>query len=248
MDLLVVGAGAMGRWMGRALSENAPEPVELAFADTDHEAAETAARQVGGRAVRADTDERFDAACLAVPMPTVGDAVRTYADRADRAVFDVAGIMGKPVEAMRAVAPDRERVSFHPLFAPANEPGNVPLVADEPGPVTDAVREALADRGNDLFETTPAEHDEAMETVQARTHAAVIAYALAAESVDERFHTPISADLDALARQVTGGEARVYSDIQSAFEGADDVAEAAARIAEADTDGFEDLYAEAGQR
>jgi prephenate dehydrogenase len=155
--------------------------------------------------------------------------------------------MTDPVAAMREHAPDRERVSLHPLFAPEGEPGNVPVVADAPGPVTDTVRETLESRGNHLFETTPAEHDEAMETVQARTHATILAYALAAEDVPERFHTPVSAGLADLVGRVTGGEARVYADIQATFDGADDVAAAAERVAETDGDAFESLYDEAGR-
>jgi prephenate dehydrogenase len=248
MKILVVGSGAMGRWLGTALREDAPEPVDLAFADADPAAATAAADSVSGRAVATDTDEQFDGVCLAVPIPAVADAIRSYANRAQRALFDVSGTMTEPVEVMRGVAPDCERVSLHPLFAPANEPGNVPLVADATGPVTDTVRDALTARGNDLFETTAAEHDEAMETVQARTHAAVLAYALAAEDVDKRFHTPISSELDALAGQVTDGEARVYADIQMAFDGAEDIAAAAQQIAEADAEAFERLYDDAGGR
>lgn len=248
MEILVVGSGAMGRWLGTVLRDDAPEPVDLAFADADPAAATAAADSIGGRTVATDTDEQFDGICLAVPIPAVADAIRSYADRADRALLDVSGTMTTPIEVMREVAPDRERVSLHPLFAPANEPGNVPLVADATGPVTATVRSALDARGNDLFETTAAEHDEAMETVQARTHAAVLAYALAAEEVDRRFHTPISSELDALAGQVTDGEARVYADIQMAFDGAADIAAAAQQIAEADAEAFERLYDDAGER
>ena len=248
MEILVVGAGAMGRWLGGALLEDAPEPVALAFADADPDAADAADTQVGGRPVPTDTDEQFDAVCVAVPIPAVPDTVRAYADNATAAVFDLSGTMAAPVEAMREAAPDCERLSMHPLFAPANEPGNVPLVPDSPGPITDAVRAALDARGNDCFETTVTEHDEAMETVQARTHTAVLAYALAAEEVDDRFHTPISSGLDDLAEQVTDGEARVYADIQLAFDGADDVADAASEIADADAVAFERLYDDAGQR
>ena len=174
------------------------------------------------------------------------DTIREYAPRADRAIYDVTGRIADPIAAMREHAPDRERVSLHPLFAPANEPGNVPVVADASGPVTDAVREALAARGNDLFETTAEEHDRAMETVQARTHAAVLSFALAADPVADQFHTPISAGLAALADQVTGGDPRVYADIQAAFDGAEDVAEAARAIADADGEDFEHLFEEAG--
>jgi prephenate dehydrogenase len=155
--------------------------------------------------------------------------------------------MAEPVAAMRRHAPNRERASLHPLFAPENEPGNVPVVADAPGPVTDRVRETLESRGNDLFETTPGEHDEAMETVQARAHTAVLAYALAAREVPDRFQTPVSGRLAELVEQVTGGEARVYADIQAAFDGAGDVAAAADRVAAADGTAFERLYREAGE-
>ena len=248
MEILVVGAGAMGRWLGGALLEDAPEPVDLAFVDADPSAADAAATQVGGRAVPTDTDEQFDGVCIAVPIPAVPDTIREYADNSEAALFDVSGTMAVPVEAMREAAPDCERLSMHPLFAPANEPGNVPLVPDSTGPITDAVRAALDARGNDCFETTVTEHDEAMETVQARTHTAVLAYALTAEEVDDRFHTPISSGLNELAQQVTDGEARVYSDIQMAFDGAEDVAAAAQEIADSDAVAFERLYDDAGDR
>jgi len=243
MDVLVVGAGAMGRWFGRVLDADSPGAVSLAFADTDSAAAREAADSLGARALAADDTETFDAVCIAVPIPAAIEAIAAHAPRAERAVLDVTGTMAGPLAAMREHAPDCERASVHPLFAPANEPGNVPVVVEERGPVVDAVWEALARRGNDLFETTAAEHDEAMETVQARTHAAVLAYGLAAEEVDPAFHTPVSAGLADLVEQVTGGEGRVYADVQAAFDGADDVAAAADRIATADRTAFEELYA-----
>jgi prephenate dehydrogenase len=41
---------------------------------------------------------------------------------------------------------------------------------------------------------------------------------------------------------MTGGEARVYADVQSAFDGAEDVAAAASELADADTERFLELY------
>lgn len=247
MDVLVVGAGAMGRWMGRVLDADAPGEVSLFFADQHTDAAFEAADELDGTMVALDTVETFDAVCIAVPIPYVSGTIPDFAPKADRAMFDVTGTMATPIEAMAEHAPECERASFHPLFAPANEPGNVPVVVDEAGPVVETVRAALEARGNDCFETTAETHDGAMETVQARTHAAVLAYALAAEPVDDRFHTPISSELTALAEQVTDGEARVYSDIQTAFEGADDIAAAARKLADADPEAFEALYDEAGR-
>lgn len=245
METLVVGTGAMGRWLGQALRADGPE-TDLAFTDIDHSSARDTADALGGRVVPRASDATFDAVAIAVPIPAVTDAIATHAPQATRAVYDVTGVMADPIAAMRESAPDCERLSLHPLFAPENEPGSIPAVADAPGPITDAVRATLSARGNDVFETTATEHDEAMETVQAQTHAAVLAFALAGESVPDHYHTPISGELAALAAQVTSGEPRVYADIQSAFDGADDVAAAARRIAAADADEFTRLFEEAG--
>ncbi|MFK5602753.1 prephenate dehydrogenase/arogenate dehydrogenase family protein [Haloferax volcanii] len=237
MDVLIVGAGAMGRWFGRTVD------ADLAFADADPESAVAAADALGGRAVPLDGDERFDVVCLAVPMRLAADAVAGNAHRADAAMCDVTGAMEPPVAAMRDHLPDRERLSLHPLFAPHNAPGNVAAVADEPGAYTDALLSDLDAAGNRVFETTPEEHDAAMETVQAAAHAAVLSFGLAADDVREEFATPISAALDELVASVAGGTPRVYADIQSSFgEGTDRVADAARELAAADDEAFDDLY------
>ncbi|MFC6973430.1 prephenate dehydrogenase/arogenate dehydrogenase family protein [Halomicroarcula sp. GCM10025709] len=242
MNVLVVGAGAMGRWVAGTLRDHAD--ATLAFTDTDQAAAEAAAGAVGGRAVATDTDERFDVVCVAVPMPVARAAIEEYAPLATGAVVDVTGSMREPVAAMREAAPDSERVSLHPLFAPANAPGNVAAVTDADGPTADRLTTALSAAGNTVFETTVEEHDTAMETVQAAAHTAVLAFALAAEDVPESFHTPISAGLADLVDGVTGGDPRVYADIQRTFDGADAVADAARRLADADPEEFARIYEE----
>jgi len=241
-----VGSGAMGRWAGRTLASARASAFDVAFADRNPTAASDAADAVGGRAVALDTTERFEAVCLAVPISAAADAVAAHAGRASRAMVDVTGVMADPVAAMREHLPDRERVSLHPLFAPENAPGNVAVVRDAPGPVTDDVLDAIDAAGNRTFETDPEEHDTAMETVQAGAHTAILAYALSAADVREEFATPVSRELADLVGTVTGGTPRVYREIQESFEGADAVADAARRIADADGDAFEQLYEEAG--
>lgn len=241
MDVLLVGAGAMGRWLGTVISE-ADSTAGIFVLDTDPESAQETAEALDGQAVTPDTAPTVDLACVAVPIPAAEEAIETYSQYADEAIIDVTGTMAGPVAAMTEHAPDCERLSLHPLFAPENEPGNIPAVVDARGPITESVLDALRNRGNDVFETTVERHDEAMETVQARTHAAVLAFGLAAEDVPEQFQTPISSELATLTEQVTGGESRVYADIQSAFKGADDVADAARQLAQADTEEFERLY------
>lgn len=244
MDLLIVGAGSMGRWFGRTLRDHVET---LAFADVDPETAEDAASAVGGRAVPVEGDDRFDVVCLAVPIPAVTEAAVTHAARAREAVCDLTGVMGPAVAALRDHAPDRERVSLHPLFAPERAPGTVAVVPDASGAATDRIRRALVEAGNDVVETTPEEHDRAMETVQAKAHAAVLAFALAAEDVPEAFATPVSEGLTDLVGMVTGGDPSVYADVQEAFSGAEEVATAAERVADADREGFEALYRRASE-
>lgn len=240
MELLVVGAGDVGRWFAGAVDTT------VAFTDLDSATAEAAAAGHGGRAVPIDTDERFTAVCLAVPISVVADAIEIHADRATEAILDCSGVMQEPLAAMRTHAPGLERVSLHPLFAPEHAPGRVAAVRDADGPVVDRLLDRLG-REHDLFETTPAAHDEAMSTVQARAHTAILAYALAADEVPDRFHTPVSETLTDLVDRVTAGDPQVYAEIQAAFSGAEDVADAADRLAAADTETFEQLYRDANR-
>ena len=238
MNVLVVGAGAMGRWFARTVRDAAA----VAFTDTDPSVARAAADAVDGRAVPTDTDEAFDVVCIAVPMPAARVAIEQYGPLAADAVVDVTGSMRDPVAAMREAAPDAARMSLHPLFAPDNAPGNVAVVTDSGDETTDALLDVLREAGCDCFETTPAEHDEAMQTVQAGAHTAILAFALAADSVPDEFQTPVSQGLYDLVEQVTGGDPHVYADIQRAFDGAEPVADAAGRIADADYEEFQRLY------
>lgn len=242
MELLVVGAGEIGRWIADTVE------ADVAFTDRDETVARDAAATAeadDARAVPTDTTETFDAVCLAVPMSAVADAVAEYAANAVKAILDVSGEMTTPIAAMREHCPDCQRASFHPLFAPPRVPGNVAVVVDEGGPVVDAVCADIEAQGNDVFETTAAEHDAAMETVQAGAHAAILAWRLAGGDVREEFHTPVSSALDDLADTVTEGSPAVYAEIQRAFDGADDVAAAARDIADADPEEFEALYEDA---
>ncbi|PSQ38255.1 prephenate dehydrogenase [Halobacteriales archaeon SW_5_70_135] len=253
MDLLAVGGGAMGRWFARALPGT-----DVTVADTDPVVAREAADVLSGRTlVDTDTDtdtdaddtDGYDLVCVAVPIPAVEAAVAEHADRLREggALVDVTGAMAPVVAAGREHAPDRQRLSLHPLFAPERAPGRIAAVPDAPGARTATVRRALERAGNEVFETTAAAHDRAMETVQARAHAAVLAFALAADPVPAEFSTPVFEALAETAAAVTGGEPHVYADVQATFDGVDDVAAAARRVADADRETFAALYREAGR-
>ncbi|AHF99032.1 prephenate dehydrogenase [Halostagnicola larsenii XH-48] len=242
MDVLIVGGGSMGTWFGSAVDAT------VAYTDIDPDAAISAAEATNGQVANLESEERYDAVCLAVPMDHVAEAIAEYAPLAERAILDVSGVMAAPIEAMDAYATDLERVSLHPLFAPERAPGTVAVVREASGPVSAALLEDLVDAGNELLETTVDEHDEAMETIQAQTHAAILSFALAARQVPDGFETPVYDGLEDLARTVTGGTPHVYGEIQQTFDGADAVADAAARIADADGEEFEGLYESAAER
>jgi prephenate dehydrogenase len=244
MRVLVVGAGTMGRWLAATVD------ARVAFADADPAAAEQAAAAIDDATTAplppSESEATYDLVCIAVPMTAAADAIADHAPRATEAIVDVAGEMAAPVDAMRDHGSDLERLSLHPLFAPENAPGTIAAVHDEHGPITDALRDALADAGNHVFDTTVDEHDTAMESVQAATHAAILAWRLATTNVRDEFHTPLSEDLDALATHVTRQEPRVYADIATRYDaGRHALADAAVRLANADHDAYLGAFADA---
>ncbi|MCL9817166.1 prephenate dehydrogenase/arogenate dehydrogenase family protein [Natronocalculus amylovorans] len=241
MELLVVGAGEMGRWLADTVDAS------VAFADLDSAVAvDAAAGRPTCRTVETDTDEQFDAVCLSVPMSAVVPAIEQYAENATGAIFDISGVMAAPLSAMETHAPSIERASYHPLFAPPRIPGNIAAVTADSGPILEAIESDLKTAGNTVFSTTAEEHDRAMETVQSAAHTAILAYALAAEDVRPEFATPVSARLDDLVSTVTEGSPDVYAEIQDAFDGADRVAATAQAISDADRAAFTELYRKAG--
>lgn len=242
MDALIVGAGDVGRWFADRLDW------PVAFADVDPEAAEAAAAGLGdrGSSVPLDSQAGFDVVAVAVPMRAATETIERHGSKAETALVDLTGSMAGPLSAMEATAQDVERASFHPLFAPAHAPGRVALSVGADGPTIDAIRDRLRAAGNEIVPVDPAVHDEAMETIQGRAHAAVLAFGLAAADVPEELATPVFEDLQALRERVTDGSPGVYADIQAVFDGAADIQAAASRLAEADRDTFEALYDDAG--
>lgn len=242
MDLLVVGAGEMGRWFAQYCGATS-----ITYTDVNFETARAAAERHQTRAISIDTQERFDVVCIAVPIIEVPSAISSHAEQAQKAIIDVSGEMQNAVNALQIHAADIERASFHPLFSAQNAPGNIPVVIDNEGPSITAIIESLEAAGNTVFSTSIQEHDQAMKTVQARTHAAILSFALAADPVDDRFHTTISKPLQKLVDDVTGNNPAVYAAIQERFDGAEDIAHFANQLASADSDTFEELYSKASQ-
>ena len=244
MRVVIVGAGTIGQWFA-TVTAGWLDPI---FLDIDQKRAETAAERYDGDVWTRDSVEPAPVVCTAVPLTNTTDVLAEYLPFAELAVIDLSGAMQSPLQVMNSAEQELERISLHPLFAPENAPGNIAAVIEEPGTVWSHCQQRLANAGNHVFETTPEEHDQAMETVQAKVHAAIMAYALAADPVDSAFHTPISEELDRLAKTVLTGSPRVYADIQTTFDGAESVAQAAADVARADNTVFVDIFYQAQEQ
>ncbi|MFB6185283.1 MAG: prephenate dehydrogenase, partial [Halobacteriaceae archaeon] len=152
------------------------------------------------------------------------------------------GKMKEPVSLMANIAPARERASLHPLFHPDNAPGQIAIAIQTQGPVIDRIQDTLTDQGYTFTEISPQDHDSAMKTIQGRTHAAILAFAMTADSVPDDLETPVYRRLRSLVIDILDNNPETYAEIQAEFDGADDIAQAAAEIASADVQQFIDIY------
>ncbi|MFB6109961.1 MAG: prephenate dehydrogenase/arogenate dehydrogenase family protein [Halodesulfurarchaeum sp.] len=240
MDALIVGSGAVGRWFADLFDG------PVSFADADRETAASAAASLDGTVAEVSGTDTYDVVVIAVPIRVATAVIRAQADRAERAVIDLTGSMVDPLEAMAEAGPELERASFHPLFAPEHAPGRIAKSLGSGGPAIDEVTRALRAAGNTVVAVEPGEHDDAMGTVQGLSHAAILAFGLAAEPVPEELATPVYEEFDALRERVTSGTPGVYADIQETFDGVEELQAAIDRLAEADRAEFEELYRDAG--
>ena len=244
MRAVIVGAGQMGRWFADVTAGW----LDPSFVDADPDRAAAAAADTDADWIQAADVNSVPIIVTAVPLTATADVLREFGPLATDAVIDLSGSMSGPMTALQDTVPDREQLCLHPLFAPENAPGTVAVVTDKEGPIGADLRRTLDRQGYTLLDTTPERHDEAMKSVQAASHAAILAYALAAEPVDPRFHTPVSKGITELVEMVVNGNPRVYGDIQSTFDGADDVAREAAQIANSDAEAFIEYYRTAADR
>ena len=235
MDVLVVGAGQMGRWLGSTLDPIA----SITYLDRDEEIAAEAAAMGAATAVTAGI--AVDVVAIAVPISATSSVLEAYAPFAREAIIDVTGQMQSPLSVMREVADGLERMSLHPLFAPHAAPGRIAAVIDADGPHVRMLCEQLGEAGNELVETDPVTHDRSMRTIQGAAHAAIFAYGLAAEEVPPELHTPVSETLEGLLARVTEGDPSVYREIQQRFDGIAALGAAADKMA-ADPTAIDVLY------
>lgn len=134
------------------------------------------------------------------------------------------GWFSKIADQLHGAGPRPEVLSINPMFAPAlGFPGRgVAVVSVHDGPRSSWFRDLLGRWGADLIVMEPDEHDRFMASIQAATHAAVLAFGLAMADLGHDLDrlwpalTPPHRTMLALAARICAGDAHVYHDIQHA--------------------------------
>lgn len=233
-SVLVVGsAGAMGSLLVGLLDQ--VTDVEVTAVDLVSAPQPTLGRELIGNIESISPDlaavlSTVDVVMLALPE---GVAERAAAEvfatvRSTALVVDTlsvkTGWFSKVAAHLQGTEPRPEVLSINPMFAPAlGFPGRgVAVVSVHDGPRSGWFRDLLGRWGADLIVMEPDEHDRFMASIQAATHAAVLAFGLAMADLGHDLDrlwpalTPPHRTMLALAARICAGDAHVYHDIQHA--------------------------------
>ncbi len=179
MRALVVGAGSMGSWFARLLSERG---WEVDLLDVSYERALRASKEIGGRAVK-EPSSSYGLALIAVPIRETPKAIMEHHERAE-VVVEISSVKSGVVGLIRKA--ELENVlSIHPLFGPGLEdPGEGKAVLV---PVRDPERELRVAKSLFPFKflvKDVASHDRAMAWL-AVSHAVLNAFLASTEDVSD---------------------------------------------------------------
>jgi len=224
--LVVGGAGEMGRWYARFLSDAGWE----VFIHDPRPDALHIAREGGWELVTVLDDlSGFDVVLVSVPIDAVADAVETVAPamREGSLLCDLTSVKVEPVKVMESCAPAGvDVVGMHPLFGPTMQDAGGQTVILTP---VEGRSETWIPRLERLYETagvrveivTPREHDHIMSVVQGLTHFVYIAMGGTMRNLgfdvsgSRRFTSPIyDIFLDVIGR-ILAQDPRLYALIQT---------------------------------
>ncbi len=167
-----------------------------------------------------------DVVLVAVPEFVAESAASMLMDtmRSDAALVDTLSVKSRWIDIASRHDGGPEIVGVNPMFRPALGFAGRPVavVALRTGPRSSWLEDQLATWGSVLVAVAPDEHDRIMASVQALTHAAILAFGAALTELGhdverlEPLFTPPHRTLLALLARIVGGDAHVYHDIQHA--------------------------------
>jgi prephenate dehydrogenase len=176
-----------------------------------------------GDAVSAEVAQ-VDLLLLAVPEPVAVAAVPVLTDLlpGKALLADTLSVKERMAAAMRGF-PDRQAVSFNPMFAPALGMRGRPVVAVvfHGGPLVDDLLVLVEESGGRVVQMEALQHDRLAAIAQALTHATVLAFGHALLTLDADIEEliavapPPHAILLALLARIASGNPEVYWDVQS---------------------------------
>ena len=165
-----------------------------------------------------------DLVVLALPADVAGQAIAKLSPqlRPSQCLVDTLSVKLEYVTRLLELEPIHEALSLNPMFAPALgfEGRSVASVVVREGPTGAALIAAMKAAGAKVVEVSAEDHDRQTAAIQAATHAAVLAFAMALEaqgyrpSEAEALWAPPHTTLLALVARIVSGEPEVYRDIQ----------------------------------
>ncbi|MEM2674026.1 MAG: prephenate dehydrogenase/arogenate dehydrogenase family protein [Candidatus Hadarchaeales archaeon] len=215
MEVLIVGAGAMGEWFARLFKRWG---WEVWVTDADERKARRVSERLGVKFGR-EVLTRADVVLVAVPISSTPSVLEEVGARMKRGslLMEVASVKEQTVAGMqRLKSAQLELVALHPLFGPGASELRGERFAFIPvraGRIFEQVRERLEAEGARLFKTDWREHDQKMARVQALSHLILLLYLKLCERGE--LQTRLSRSLAEVAKALLAGNPSVYYDIQT---------------------------------
>jgi prephenate dehydrogenase len=215
MEVLIIGAGAMGGWFAKLFKGWG---WRVWVTDIDRKKSSTLARELG-----LEEGDRIlpeaDLVLVAVPISSTPDVLREVYGKMKKGalLMEVSSVKEQVVSAMLELRSKQvELVALHPLFGPGATSvkgerfAYVPVKA---GKIFKEVKRRLKEEGAIFIKTSAEKHDLAMARVQALTHLLLLCYLQQCER--GKLHTHLSEALSNLAKAMLAGNASIYYEVQA---------------------------------
>ncbi len=222
MKVVVIGAGAMGRWLANFAKQNLGE---VTVADISSAKARKVASELGVESKPVEeAAAEAELLLIAVPISKTPEVVKSLAKIAPKGALlvDVTSVKSDVVEVMQEIKTSIELVSIHPLFGPGAvsiKDKDIIVIPVRGEKRYMDLKNQLVGLGARVTEMDAEKHDRLMAIIQCMTHFVLLVYLTAIKSMKglkyaKKFRTPMFAELTSLAKAVLAGNPEVYGELQ----------------------------------
>ena len=215
MNVLIVGAGAMGRWFVQLFKGWG---WKVWVTDVDRKKSLSLAKELGVEA----GDEilpQADLVLVAVPISSTSSVLKEVCGRMKKGalLMEVSSVKEHVVSTMLELKSNPvELVALHPLFGPGAtsvKGERFAFIPVKEGKLFKEIRKRLEKEGAIMIKTNAKQHDLAMARVQAMTHLLLLCYLHLCGQ--EKLQTHLSRSLLELAKAVLAGNPSLYYELQT---------------------------------